>query len=99
MRLNLCSMLTKILLLIVVVLFAWFGWRWVKRVQTIGRQKLGQKPDGEAGESLRGADQSAGQPAGPRRVAAEDLEKCPECGVFVAPRAAQRCGRPGCPYD
>lgn len=83
-------MLTKILLLIVVVLFAWFGWRWVKRVQTIGRQKLGpklgQKPEAEPDAS-------------PRRVAAEDLEKCPECGVFVAPRAAQRCGRPGCPYD
>lgn len=94
-------MLMKILLLIVVMLFAWFGWRWVKRVQTIGRQKLGQKPgrklDDERGESPRDADPPA--PSGSRRVAAEDLEKCPECGVFVAPRAAQRCGRPGCPYD
>lgn len=92
-------MLMKILLLIVVVLFAWFGWRWVKRVQTIGRQKLGaktgEKLDGEQGDSLRGAD----APARPSRVAAEDMEKCPECGVFVAPRAARRCGRPGCPYD
>lgn len=92
-------MLTKILLLIVVVLFAWFGWRWVKRVQTIGRQKLGvktgEKLDGEQGDSLRGA----GAPPRPSRDAAEDMEKCPECGVFVAPRAAQRCGRPGCPYD
>lgn len=92
-------MLTKILLLIVVVLFAWFGWRWIKRVQTIGRQKLGaktgEKLDGEQGDSLRGPD----APARSSRVAAEDMEKCPECGVFVAPRAARRCGRPGCPYD
>lgn len=91
-------MLTKILLLIVVVLFAWFGWRWVKRVQTIGRQKLGVKPgeklDREQGESLRGGDASARPSAG-----AEDMEKCVECGVFVAPRSARRCGRPGCPYD
>lgn len=83
-------MLTKIALLIAVVLFAWFGWRWVKRVQTIARKRLEGEPD--AG-SRRPEDDSR-----PRRVSAEDMEKCPECGVFVAPRSAGRCGRPGCPY-
>lgn len=86
-------MLGKILLLIVVVAVAWFGWRWFSRVQEIGRDKrerlrTGARPaNGAAG---------GGQPAPDR--SAEDMEKCAECGAYVVVRAAGRCGRPGCPY-
>jgi hypothetical protein len=88
-------MLTKILLLIVVIVFAWFGWRWIKRVHQIGREKL-TGADKNAAANTGASASSASSP--PPRKSAEDMEKCPECGAYVAPRLAGPCGRPGCPY-
>ncbi|PWC33909.1 hypothetical protein [Azospirillum sp. TSO35-2] len=88
--------LSKILVLALVIGAVWYGWRWVNRVQSVGRQRTAAR--------RRGPDDSAGGPA-PRRDApfpaameAEDMEKCPECGAYVAPRSAVSCGRPACPY-
>lgn len=83
----------KILLLVVVVVFAWFGWRWVKRVQTIGREKLG-RADAASPSPSPSSPPGAAAP----RKSTEDMEKCAECGAYVAPRLAGPCGRPGCPY-
>jgi len=88
-------MLMKILLLIVVIVFAWFGWRWVKRVQAIGREKLA----GLDKENAAPGPTTAPPPPRPQSgKSAEDMEKCAECGAYVAPRLAGPCGRPGCPY-
>ena len=82
--------LSKILLLIVVVVAVWFGWRWYQRVGDVGREKLRERDAARRPQ--------AGRSSGGGAVGAEDMEKCPECGAYVAPRSAVACGRPGCPY-
>lgn len=85
-------MFTKILLVIVVIVAALFGMRFFRRISEAGKERLNR---------------TAAQPApmaGPERPVsgaprdAEDLEKCPECGAYVAPHSAVACGRPACPY-
>lgn len=87
--------LSKILLLALVIGVVWFGWRWINRVQAIGRARTApRRTDGRrdaAGPSPRETRTSAA-------AEAEDMEKCPECGAYVAPRSAVSCGRPACPY-
>ena len=93
--------LSKILLLALVIGAVWFGWRWVNRVQEIGRARnAARRQDG-----ARNAAPGAAPGAAPRdarsyapAMEAEDMEKCPECGAYVAPRSAVSCGRPACPY-
>ena len=88
---------SKLLLLALVIGAVWFGWRWFQRMDAVRREQLRR--------------QAAPQPAAPRRDSfaepargaqaaggAEDMEKCPECGAWVAPRSATSCGRAGCPY-
>lgn len=84
--------LSKILFLILVIGAVWFGWRWYNRVGAVGRERLRERERRGAGKS----GSSAGGAAA--RVTAEDMEKCPECGAYVAPRSAVACGRPACPY-
>ncbi len=94
----------KLLLLAVVIGVVWFGWRWVKRVQTIGRERTGRRDAADAGRrpsSTAGATPTTSTGGNPARDPArdvEDMEKCPECGAYVAPRSAVSCGRPACPY-
>lgn len=85
-------MLSKLLLLVGVIAAVWFGWRWMSRVQAIGREKLGRQ---DGGRQAPRPDTAANAPS----RNAEDMEKCAECGAWVAPALAGRCGRPGCPYD
>ncbi|HYH17757.1 MAG TPA: hypothetical protein VD995_03985 [Azospirillum sp.] len=84
---------SKILVLIVVVVAVWFGWRWYQRIGEVGREKLRERDYGRRPQPRRGGSEPARGPGG-----AEDMEKCPECGAYVAPRSAVACGRPGCPY-
>ena len=89
--------ISKLLLLAVVIGAVWFGWRWVNRVSAIGRDRAAAKQRGRASASPRSA---APPPTAAMDAAmdAEDMEKCPECGAYVAPRSAVSCGRPACPY-
>ncbi len=84
--------LSKILFLILVIGAVWFGWRWYNRVGAVGRERLRERERRGAGKSGSSAGGAAAQ------VTAEDMEKCPECGAYVAPRSAVACGRPACPY-
>lgn len=87
---------SKLLLLAVVVGLVWFGWRWVARVQAVGRARMegGGKPAPSPKPERANAAPFAARPV----PAAEDMEKCPECGAYVVPRSAVSCGRPACPY-
>ncbi|MGF7172929.1 hypothetical protein [Azospirillum doebereinerae] len=86
---------SKLLLLALVIGAVWFGWRWVTRVNAIGRDRAAAKrrDSAAAGPARR----SAAPPPSPAGDA-EDMEKCPECGAYVAPYSAVSCGRPACPY-
>ncbi|KAA0598181.1 hypothetical protein FZ942_03580 [Azospirillum lipoferum] len=100
--------LSKILLLALVIGAVWFGWRWVNRVQEIGRSRnAARRQDGphqsgphQSGrrDAASGGTSSRSAGASVPTMEAEDMEKCPECGAYVAPRSAVSCGRPACPY-
>ena len=92
--------LSKIILLALVIGAVWFGWRWVNRVQEIGRARAAaRRQDGPNQSGRRDAASGAStRDAGTYAMEAEDMEKCPECGAYVAPRSAVSCGRPACPY-
>ena len=86
--------LSKLLFLALVIGAVWFGWRWYNRVGEIGRERLREREQRRGGH---GAGTGNANPRAPQS-SAEDMEKCPECGAYVAPRSAVSCGRPGCPY-
>lgn len=92
--------LSKIILLALVIGAVWYGWRWVNRVQEIGRARTAARRQDGTRQSGRRDAASGGstRDAGAYAVEAEDMEKCPECGAYVAPRSAVSCGRPACPY-
>jgi hypothetical protein len=76
--------LGKYLLLILVALAAWYGYKYVVRV--------GQVRQDEARRRTRGP-----QGAAPGSVAAQDMTKCAACGAYVTPGAG-KCGRADCPF-
>lgn len=87
---------SKILLLALVIGAVWFGWRWFQRVDAVRRDQL-RRP--AAPQPAPRRDSAAEAPrAASQGASAEDMEKCPECGAYVAPRSATSCGRAGCPY-
>jgi hypothetical protein len=74
----------KLIVLILVILAVWYGYKYVNRVNEIRealRRKAAPRPE-------RG---------GARRIKAEDMTKCRACGAYVAEGAAS-CGRPDCPF-
>ncbi|SMH59227.1 hypothetical protein [Azospirillum agricola] len=89
---------SKLLLLALIVGAVWFGWRWVSRVNAIGRDRVAAKRRDSDAATRRASASRAAPQADPHTSDAEDMEKCPECGAYVAPRSAVSCGRPACPY-
>jgi uncharacterized protein len=83
----------KFLLLILILLGVWYGFRYVNRPQGDKRRPPQAPPRAGAGGD-RGAAPSQGQPQ-PR---AEDMTACPVCGTYVAESTARSCGRGDCPY-
>jgi uncharacterized protein len=73
----------KLLLLVGVIAFVWFGWRWYQRWELEQRRA-------EAARRTGGSEAP--------RLAAEDMVACRVCGTYVAPRSARACARPECPY-
>jgi hypothetical protein len=101
--------LSKLILLVLVVLAVWFGWRWISRVEQVGRERLQRRQADPPPTKGDGGTDRADKPTAPGNASAwgrgrppsrpaEDMEKCLECGVYVAPTSATSCGRPGCPY-
>jgi hypothetical protein len=75
--------LGKYLLLILVVLAAWYGYKYVMRIGAVRQD--------EARRRARGPRPASGS------LAAEDMTKCTACGAYVTP-GARSCGRSDCPY-
>jgi uncharacterized protein len=78
---------SKLLVLVVVILAVWYGFKYVGRVEQV-RQTLKRARDAAQARS-RG---------GPRTIEAEDMVKCRACGTYVAAAGATRCGRSDCPW-
>lgn len=80
--------LTKLITLIGILAIVWFGFRLVGKLQ---RQRA---------DALRRAGGKETSPKGnrtpPKASSAEDMVKCPTCGVYI-PADAKKCGTPGCP--
>jgi uncharacterized protein len=72
----------KILVLLLVIGVAWFGWRWWQRVEAdrLNRPRSPAPPR---------------DPAPPPRPI-DDMKRCPVCDDYVSINA-RRCERPTCP--
>lgn len=86
---------SKLLLLALVIGVVWYGWRWFQRVDAVRLEQLRRQATPRQPASSPRQEARAEPPGA---ASAEDMEKCPECGAYVAPRSASSCGRPGCPY-
>lgn len=77
--------LSKILVLLLIVVAVWYGFKIVAR----RNQNLGdRKPRKSIGSGQREATDENVQ----------DMETCAVCGTFVPNASARACGREGCPY-
>jgi uncharacterized protein len=76
--------MTKWIVVALLVLAVWYGYRWLGRAQRIRSARERAKGVGPA--------PTPGAP----RAAAEDMRKCPACGVYVS-AGSGACGRPDCP--
>jgi uncharacterized protein len=80
--------LPKLLVLLLILLAVWYGFKWVGRAQAIREQQR------------RSAASEQGRRQRPREPVAhtEDMVKCAACGVYVPATGARSCERAGCPY-
>lgn len=77
---------SKLLLLILLILGVWYGYKYMGRVEAVRRALR---------EELQRRHKAQ---APPRSIEAEDLSKCPVCGAYVAAKSAGNCGRADCPW-
>jgi uncharacterized protein len=77
---------TKLLVLAILILIVWYGFKYAARVDAVKRALLA--------EALR---RGGGDTRTPKRPV-EDLVKCPRCGAFVAAQGTANCGKPQCPW-
>ena len=83
--------LTKLLLLAILVLIVWYGFKYAARVEAIKQQVRAEVRRRRQDGAMRGDMRSAARPV-------EDLVKCRQCGAFVAAQGAANCGKPQCPW-
>ena len=77
--------LLKLVVLGVIVLAVWHGFKWFARYQQIKDAETKAQIRKQSGES---------SPSD----TAKEMVKCGQCGSFVMASAAKSCGREGCPY-
>lgn len=81
----------KFLLLLLLIVAVWYGWRYINRKPAPGKAPAPAEPKPQA--------QSRAQ-----KTIAEDLKPCPVCGTYmvvdpnlpVDQAATKTCGRPDC---
>jgi hypothetical protein len=81
-------MFQKVLLLVAVVAFIWFGFRFLTRLAEMKRRAgAGPRPDPRIQRGMGAMPADAG--------AVQDLVSCPRCNTW---RPATNCGRADCPF-
>ena len=78
---------TKLLLLAILILIVWYGFKYAARIETMKQAVRADALRRRHGVGTR-------SPARP----VEDLVKCQRCGAFVAATGAANCGKPQCPW-
>ena len=81
--------LGKLLLLGVIVLVVWHGFKFRGRIEAV-RSALQREAEARRGRARQGAPRPT--------LAAEDLVKCDRCNAYVAAHATSSCGRADCPW-
>jgi uncharacterized protein len=76
----------KLLVLILLVLVVWYGFKYVQRVEDVRRMLR------------RELERRQGKPQPNQPIPAEDLVKCARCGAYVATGSRSSCGRADCPW-
>jgi len=80
--------LNKLLVLIVIVMAVWYGFKFIGELDRLRKQALRQQ-------------QGRGKARGSRAegaLQAEDMVKCRACGTYMPSTGATSCGKPNCPY-
>jgi hypothetical protein len=80
---------SKLLLLVIVVIAVWYGFKYVGRVEEV-RRNLRRARDA--------AERAQSRARGRARIEAEDMVKCRVCDAYVAASGAARCARSDCPW-
>lgn len=78
---------TKLLLLAILILIVWYGFKYAARVEAVKQTLRAEAQRRHPGAGVR-----------PSARPVEDLVKCPRCGAFVAATGAANCGKPQCPW-
>ncbi|HEX3499878.1 MAG TPA: hypothetical protein VHT04_11200 [Stellaceae bacterium] len=98
--------LGKLLLLVLLILVIWYGFKFVNRAEQVRETfrraardaaERGQPRGSVGGGQARGQARSRGRRGAPA-IEAEDMVKCRACGVYVTAAGASNCGRPDCPW-
>lgn len=77
----------KLLVLVAVICFVWFGFKFLARVQQAGDGKPA-RPLGDFADKVRRAARSRGGRANPP---VEDMVQCPKCGAYHPSGAEHDC--------
>lgn len=86
----------KLLLLAIIVLVVWYGFKRAARVEAMRRSLRAQAQRRRPGDRNGGGGTIGG---GRAAQPVEDLVKCRQCGAFVAASGAANCGKPLCPWS
>ena len=78
---------TKLLLLAILILIVWYGFKYAARVEAVKHALRADAQRRRGGGNMRAP-----------KPPVEDLIKCQRCGAFVAAQGAANCGKPQCPW-
>jgi hypothetical protein len=79
--------LNKLLVLIVIVMAVWYGFKFIGELDRLRKQALRRQGQGKARA-----------PRAEGALQAEDMVKCRVCGTYMPSTSATSCGKPNCPY-
>ncbi|HUC63745.1 MAG TPA: hypothetical protein VMF53_17515 [Alphaproteobacteria bacterium] len=88
--------LPKLVVLIGIITFVWYGFKLVGRFQELREAEARRRARGPRQAAPPRDTAAAARAAEPMDV--EDTVKCRVCGAYVTTRGATDCGQAGCPY-
>lgn len=78
----------KLLVLVGLILFVWYGFKFLARLQALHQAAERRRTEGARGTDARSSERG-------REI--EELVKCRVCGSYVSAQGPAPCGRADCP--